>query len=568
MIVAVAVDFGTTSTCTALSVDGGPARVVVVDGSPLMPSAVYSDGRTLFVGAEADRQAALDPSRYEPTPKRRIDDGSLLLGGTVITVQRVIAAVLTRAVREARAVVGGAPIDVLVLTHPADWGEVRVRLLVAAGRGLAATVRTMLEPVAAAVQHVTASAGGAVVAVLDVGAGTTDISVLQRGEDGFEVLATRGDPGFGGADIDQLLMDLLGSRVPPSLRGQWVALIRGNDQESRRRRHALRAHVRSAKESLSRHSYADVPLSGQLPDGHVTRADLERLIRRQVSGVVELLAEALRAGCAPTPTGPGQESRCTARVFLVGGSSRVPLFATMVHQRLGMVPVSTDQPETVVARGALLAVAPAQRAQTNERVSNEAPRPQASASALPAPGQASRPRRQWLVAAVLLLAAVVGATIYTFRGPDDSSREVSSQRATMSVPVDWQESRRAETVSSAELSLTPDGSTTQPQALFLMQTTLSGTRTAGELATTLQAQIEVETAAGKKYEDFTAAASYQGREVITYREIRKDDTVVDWYVWVESGTQVSVGCQYPTDGQGAIAQPCAQAVRSLTLNGS
>ncbi|MGZ4517864.1 MAG: hypothetical protein ACXVXN_08075, partial [Mycobacteriaceae bacterium] len=70
--VAVAVDFGTTSTCVALSVNDEPARIVVIDGSPLMPSAVYADGRTLFVGAEADRQASLDPSRYEPTPKRRI----------------------------------------------------------------------------------------------------------------------------------------------------------------------------------------------------------------------------------------------------------------------------------------------------------------------------------------------------------------------------------------------------------------------------------------------------------------------------------------------------------------
>ncbi len=61
----VSVDFGTSSTCTVVSVDGGEPQVVVIDGQPLVPSAVFAaaDG-TLFVGHEAERQAAVDPSRF------------------------------------------------------------------------------------------------------------------------------------------------------------------------------------------------------------------------------------------------------------------------------------------------------------------------------------------------------------------------------------------------------------------------------------------------------------------------------------------------------------------------
>src|SRR5437588_142787 len=60
MTLHVAVDFGTSSTCVAVSVDGREPQVVVVDGgSPVIPSAVYSatDG-TLFVGQEAERHGA------------------------------------------------------------------------------------------------------------------------------------------------------------------------------------------------------------------------------------------------------------------------------------------------------------------------------------------------------------------------------------------------------------------------------------------------------------------------------------------------------------------------------
>ena len=67
----VAVDFGTSSTAAVVSLRGGPPQVVVVDGAPLVPSAVYAapDG-TVFVGQEAERQAAIDPAPSGALPDR------------------------------------------------------------------------------------------------------------------------------------------------------------------------------------------------------------------------------------------------------------------------------------------------------------------------------------------------------------------------------------------------------------------------------------------------------------------------------------------------------------------
>jgi len=44
-----------------------------------------------------------------------------------------------------------------------------------------------------------------------------------------------------------------------------------------------------------------------------------------------------------------------AGVFLVGGSSRIPLVATLLHRRLGVPPIVVEQPELVVAAGCLMA---------------------------------------------------------------------------------------------------------------------------------------------------------------------------------------------------------------------
>jgi len=372
----VAVDFGTSSTCVVASINGRDPQVVVVDGQPLMSSAVYAaaDG-TLFVGQEAERQAAVDPSRYEPNPKRRIDEGDLLLGDSVLRVTDVVHAVLRRAVTEARVLAGGAEVNLLVLTHPADWGAIRTRLLRQAAGRLAMEVALVPEPVAAAVFHAATFAPsdvisertvefsgkpGETLAVLDLGGGTVDVSVVRRAvgtgperpnqprRGGFQVLATRGDPSFGGADIDQALLEHVGSLVSSVDPDAWKQLVEGRELTDRRRRRVLRQDVRGAKETLSRHAYTDVPMPPPFADAHVTREDLERLITAPLGRAVELTRAAIdEAGLRP--------KQLTA-IFLVGGSSRIPMISRLIHERTGVVPTTLDQPETVVARGALRAV--------------------------------------------------------------------------------------------------------------------------------------------------------------------------------------------------------------------
>ncbi|ASR34119.1 type VII secretion-associated protein [Prauserella marina] len=368
MTLRVAVDFGTSSTCVVASMNGREPQVVVIDGQPLMSSAVYAapDG-TLFVGQEAERQAAVDPSRYEPNPKRRIDEGELLLGDTVLRVIDVMHAVLERAVTEARRLAAGAEVRLLVLTHPADWGAVRTRLLRQAAGQLAYEVALVPEPVAAAVFHAATFAPaevnqertvefsgrpGDTLAVLDLGGGTIDVSVVRRsaGEmrTGFEVLATRGDPSFGGADIDQALLEHVGSLVSDADTTAWEQLVQGRELADRRRRRVLRQDIRGAKETLSRHVYTDVPMPPPFADAHLTREDLERLVAIPLGRAVQLASATIdSAGLRP--------QQLTA-IFLVGGSSRIPMVSRLVHERVGVVPTTLDQPETVVARGALRAV--------------------------------------------------------------------------------------------------------------------------------------------------------------------------------------------------------------------
>ncbi len=612
MTLHVAVDFGTSSTCVAVSVDGREPQVVVVDGQPLMSSAVFaaSDG-TLFVGQEAERQAAIDPSRYEPHPKRRIDEPELLLGNTVIPVLDVVRAVLGRAVGEARRLAGNALVDLLVLTHPADWGAVRTRVLRQAAAGLAAEVTLVPEPVAAAVFHAASHAmpgGGPALAVLDLGGGTVDVTVVRRAAEpdrgqtvaGFQVLATRGDPNFGGADIDQLLLEHVGSLLSDADRDDWRALMEGREMSDRRRRRVFRQDVRGAKETLSRHTYTDVPMPPPVPDAHITRDDLEALITVPLRRAAALTMDAV--------TDAGLRPDQLSGVFLVGGSSRIPLVARLVYQRIGIIPTTLDQPETVVARGALRAVAvdPMRTAglpdQATRKIASVAPpaplagvtgppgrpgpgfggpppAPPTPYSAAPArPGPARRGRRRIaLLGTTLVVLAAVAAGFLVFGNRHNGSaaatepaRPSTTGQASellaqynykFTAPTGWSQS--AGNAPNLEVQITPTDNPTGGDAIYVREFRLSYDSTTDRTRAVNELQPEV---AKVGYLNFRSKMTFAGRTVAYYQQ-PGNDASIEWYVLFQGKVQVSIGCQYPTQDQAAVTQACQQVVSGLTITG-
>ncbi|WP_326569649.1 Hsp70 family protein [Amycolatopsis rhabdoformis] len=345
------VDLGTSNTVAVLSAHGRPPRVVEVDGSANMPSAIFAgeDG-TIMVGRDAERRARLDPTRFEPNPKRRIDEQTLLLGTDIVPVNEALAAILRRVLDETTRQLGGEQPDEVRLTHPAQWGPVRRNVLLSAARlaGIGASVVLVPEPVAAAAHFASfpgkGLAPGQALAVYDLGAGTFDVAVVGATQNGYVVLAEDGLPDLGGLDVDQALMVHVGREVSHSDPQRWQRLLRPESTADRRTRRALQEDVRAAKEALSRHPQTEVPMPEPFKDVLVTRGELEGLVRPAMLRSVELLARTLRtAGLTPDRL---------AGIYLVGGSSRLPLVGSMIAEKLDVVPASLDQPETAVALGA------------------------------------------------------------------------------------------------------------------------------------------------------------------------------------------------------------------------
>ncbi|MEJ3747667.1 Hsp70 family protein [Actinomycetes bacterium KLBMP 9797] len=345
----VGVDFGTSNTAAVLAFPDGRVRPLLFDGSPLLPSAVHADPEAgLLVGRDAMHAARARPDCFEPHPKRCVDDGTALLGEARVPVVDLIAAVLGRVAAEAARVAGG-PVRRAVLTCPVGWGPRRQRVLRAAAAPVFAEVVLVAEPVAAATYFVAVAGrrlpSGASVMVYDLGAGTFDASVVRRTRDGFEVLATRGLADVGGLDIDAAIVGSLGETYGARDRDRWRRLAEPRDRADQRAVRTLWDDVRTGKELLSRaaHTTVHVPLFDD--DAPVGREQLDRLARPLLARTVAASRAVLdAAGVAPADL---------AGLFLVGGSSRMPLAAALLHQGLGVAPTVVEQPELVVAEGSL-----------------------------------------------------------------------------------------------------------------------------------------------------------------------------------------------------------------------
>ncbi|MFC0530058.1 Hsp70 family protein [Phytohabitans kaempferiae] len=349
---ALGIDFGTSHTVAVVRWPDGRARPLLVDGSPLLPSAVYAEpGGDLIVGRDAVHSARLDPARFEPNPKRRIDDGTLLLGDREVPVGDLVTAVIARVAEEWDRTVGRVRPEI-TLTCPATWGATRRRLLAdAAARAGFDGVRLVAEPVAAATYFAKVLGRevpiGSVVVVHDFGAGTFDASVVARKATGFEVLAVDGRDDIGGLDVDAAIVAHLEKTYAERDRAAWERLANPSTVEERRAKRQLWDDVRVAKERLSRSPSADLMLPLLDIDVHLTRVELEQLATPILDQTVRVTQGVMRWAKLPE----GQ----VAGVFLVGGSSRMPLMATLLHRALGEAPEVIEQPELVVAEGSILA---------------------------------------------------------------------------------------------------------------------------------------------------------------------------------------------------------------------
>lgn len=356
-----AIDFGSSYTTAALRTGSdAPTVIWLEEGRPVASAVALNELGELVVGLAALSEGTVRPEALEPSPKRQLGRGEtkLILAGRPVEVLDAVAAVLELAWTEALRRLNGSRPAVVRLTHPASWTQELASQLEDAARraGIESEVQLLPEPVAAAMHFVAKRDGqmasGSIVAVYDLGGGTFDVAVLRRQEDGFAVMGhPLGLPDVGGIEMDERLARHVVEQIVEQRPDLAAELAAPSDRKWRRVRRELLRESQSVKELLSRNESVrmHVPDATGFEPISITKPEFEALISTAVErSLDEVDAALLTAGVTP-----GELSR----LYLVGGSSRIPFVEHAVERRFQRADTE-DDPQSVVALGAAIADQP------------------------------------------------------------------------------------------------------------------------------------------------------------------------------------------------------------------
>jgi molecular chaperone HscA len=169
------------------------------------------------------------------------------------------------------------------------------------------------------------------VLVFDLGGGTFDVSILKIQDQLYEVLATGGHTSVGGDDADRLI-------------AKWLRDQASTGEIDTQAQHELEAYAREIKQQLSNNAKVEVNFQGF--SGVLTQDQLSDMIAPITDLCLKLTERALRdAGLTKDQLGS---------IILVGGSTRMPAVQQAVQAFFDKEPMSSINPDEVVALGAAL----------------------------------------------------------------------------------------------------------------------------------------------------------------------------------------------------------------------
>ena len=367
----IGIDLGTGFSCVSIFENGSSKVIPNAQGARTTPSIVaFTKNGEIVVGTSAARQAVTNPKntifgikRFIGKKFNEIQDIAKLMpynvkegkNGSVVvnigekdyTPEEISAMILQKLKRDAEAYLG-EKVDKAVITVPAYFNDSQRQSTKDAGKiaGLE-VLRIINEPTAASLAYgIDKKENDKTIAVFDIGAGTSDISILDVGDGVFEVLSTNGNSLLGGRDFDEAIVKYIADKFKSE---QGVDLTK--DPQALQR---LTDAAEKAKCELSSSLSTDIniPFISMNSDGPIhlnetlTRAKFEEL----VSSVFDKFEQPILTCIKDS----GKNVSEIDEVIMVGGSTRVPYVQNFAKRIFGKQVNKNLNPDQCVSLGASL----------------------------------------------------------------------------------------------------------------------------------------------------------------------------------------------------------------------
>ena len=352
---AIGIDLGTTNSLVASGYSGEVEVLLDETGSGLMPSVVnYGQGQIPLVGKLAKEIATRDPKNTISSIKRLL--GRSKLEGIeadqfqqyqfssdsrtglpeIITDAgckdpiQISSDILTQLASQARQNFD-SEIEGAVITVPAYFNDAqRQQTKQAAELANLNVLRLINEPTAAALAYGLDTQEEGKIVVYDLGGGTFDVSILSLRRGVFEVLATGGDTALGGDDIDYAICNWMMEH------GLSKQLLESEGYSE------LVRYANLIKHELSDKDTVDLKFKDWC--GTLNREDFKKICEPFIKRTINACRRVLRDSEIAVAD--------VDNVIMVGGSTRSPIIREEVERYFGMPPLTSIDPDLVVAVGA------------------------------------------------------------------------------------------------------------------------------------------------------------------------------------------------------------------------
>ena len=222
-------------------------------------------------------------------------------------------------------------IEGVVITVPAYFNDAqRQQTKQAAELANLNVLRLINEPTAAALAYGLNTQEEGKIVVYDLGGGTFDVSILSLRRGVFEVLATGGDTALGGDDIDYAICNWM---MEHGLSKQLL--------ESKGYSELVR-YANLIKHELSDKDTVDLKFKDWC--GTLNREDFKKICEPFIKRTINACRRVLRDSEIAVAD--------VDNVIMVGGSTRSPIIREEVERYFGMPPLTSIDPDLVVAVGA------------------------------------------------------------------------------------------------------------------------------------------------------------------------------------------------------------------------
>ncbi len=346
----IGIDLGTTNSCVAVMEGGKPTVIANAEGDRTTPSVVaYTKDGERLVGKVAKRQAVVNHENTIISIKREMGTNyKAKLNGKDYTPQEISAMVLAKLKADAESYLG-SPVTQAVITVPAYFNDSQRQATKDAGKiaGLE-VLRIINEPTAAALAYGLDKGENKnqKILVYDLGGGTFDVSILEIGDNVFEVLSTNGNTRLGGDDFDNRIIDFLVEEFK-NTNGMDLS----TDKLAMQR---LKEAAEKAKIDLSATAMTTVSLPFITADANGPKHLEVEITRAKFDALTEDLVKETTDCCGKALKDAGLTTSQIDKVVLVGGSTRIPAVVEAVKNYTGKEPFKGVNPDECVAVGAAI----------------------------------------------------------------------------------------------------------------------------------------------------------------------------------------------------------------------